>query len=91
MLVGRWDRGQPWDRPGYTEVAVPSFVAAVNMHIAKHSFGQVFSREKEILYVDGLLRIHHDSTLIERLFAKATPEEIAEFKARFGITDDPQS
>lgn len=90
MLVGRWDKGQPWDRPGYTEVADPSFIAAVNTHMARHSFGQVFSREKEILYVDALLRIRRDEKLIEHLLTKATPEEIAEFKARFGITDNPE-
>lgn len=61
MLVGRWDRG------GHVEVAEQSFIAAANMHMMSHSYGKVFSRQKEFLYVDQSARMFWDGNLLERV------------------------
>lgn len=77
MLVGRWDKGGP------PEVAKQSFIRAVNGHMIQHSFGQVFSREKTVLYVDPLCRFWRDDKLIERFTTPPTPEEIEQFRAQY--------
>jgi hypothetical protein len=46
ILVGRWDQG------GTSEIVDQAFIAAVNTHVATHSFGRVFSAKKDILFID---------------------------------------
>jgi len=82
VLVGRWDRGGSWDQGAQIEVAHSSFIAAVNTHMAKNSFGQVFSREKKIAYLDPLLNLRRDELLIQRFTEEPSPEELEEFHAR---------
>jgi hypothetical protein len=76
VLVGRWDRG------GHVEEAHDSFIGAVNAHMARNSFGQVFSREKRIIYIDPLLHLRWDEVLLKRFMMEPSPEELAEFRAR---------
>lgn len=83
MLVGRWDRG------GHTEEAQQSFIAAMNSHMIKHSFGQVFSREKQVLYTDPLLRFRRDDKIVERFTTAPTEAELKEFQARWGEPASP--
>jgi hypothetical protein len=60
VLVGRWDRG------GNAEVATQSFIAAVNTHLTVHSYGKVFSRQKEFLYVGPRGKIYWDGSFLVR-------------------------
>jgi len=82
MLVGRWDRGGPWHQGAHVEAARDSFIGAVNAHMAQNSFGQVFSREKKIVYIDPLLSLRCDELLMQRFTTEPSPEELAEFQAR---------
>lgn len=61
VLVGRWDQG------GTAEVGNQSFVAAVNLHMLKHSYFRCFAASKNVLYHDPFtLQLYWDSHLIER-------------------------
>ena len=82
MLVGRWDRGGQWDRGGHVEEAHDTFIGAVNAHMARNAYGQVFSREKKIVYIDPLLNLRWDELLQQRYTTEPSPEELAEFQAR---------
>lgn len=84
-VIGRWDRG------GHTEVANQGFIAAVNMHMAEHSFGQVFSDRRSVLYFDPLMNLRRDEKLVERFTTEPTAEDIARFRARFATVDDLSS
>lgn len=77
FLIGRWDRG------GHTEVARQDFIGSVNAHVIEHSSGQVFSDSRKLLYFDPLLRLHWDEKLVDRVMTPPTPEELAQFRARF--------
>lgn len=81
MLVGRWDRG------GHAEEAHKTFITATNRHVIQHSFGRVFSREKEVLYADLLLRFYRDNKLVQRFTTPPTNQEIAMLEARWGKSD----
>lgn len=81
MLVGRWDQGGTWDQGARIETAQASFISAINTHMAKNSFGQVFSRERKIAYLDPLLVLRWDENLIQRFTEEPSPEELAEFHA----------
>jgi hypothetical protein len=82
ILVGRWDRGGPWDQGAHVEEGNQSFIGAVNTHMAQYSSGQVFSREKKIVYVDPLLKLRWDDLLVQRFTSEPSEEELANFKAR---------
>jgi nitrogenase molybdenum-iron protein alpha/beta subunit len=68
----------------HAEEAQQTLIAAVNRHMIQHSFGEVFSREKEVLYADRLLRFRWDDKVVQRFTTSATKEELDEFYTKWG-------
>jgi hypothetical protein len=61
MLVGRFDRTVTARQIG------KSHVAALNSHMITHSYGKIFSRRKEFLYLNPFDQsVHQDGLLLER-------------------------
>lgn len=86
LLIGRWDGDEmticPMNQP---------FVGVMNNQMIQHSYGLALSSAREVLYHDPLMRLQWDDRVIDRFTTTPSEEEMAQFKANFGIVDAPEA
>jgi hypothetical protein len=86
LLIGRWDGDEKTINP----VNQP-FVGVMNSQMIKYSYGLALSSARAMLYHDPLLRLQWDDKVINRFTTPPSEEEMAQFKADYGVVGTPEA
>ncbi len=86
FLIGRWEGDEITISP-----ANQSFIGVMNNQMIQHSYGLALSSTREVLYHDPLLRLNWDDRVIDKFTIPPSEEEMAQFKANFGVVDTPEA